>query len=152
MFYVIIALVILYVIVWRNLPVIVYVSNGFKIDKVIGKVGVYTLRAAEKVPIPSYNWREVETGVSIAPFGSFTIGKRTFNIFGQVGFHVYSIPEIKMKGVDVLPTIYNDIPREPIKVIMTNTNPKYPYIVKEGDIIAYLELVRLPSFRLIHFH
>jgi len=144
-------LVLLYFLLRHYLPTIVYITDGYKVQRVVGKVGVYALRASEKVPVPSYNWREVPTGVSIAPFGSIIIRGKIYNLFGQVGCRVYPIPELKMKGVDVLPTIYNNVPREPIKVILTNMNPKYPFIAKEGAVIAYLELIRVPSFKLVTF-
>jgi len=126
-------------------------TDGYTVERVVGKVGVYALKASEKVAIPSYNWREVPTGVAIAPFGSILVRGKVYNLFGQVGCRVYPVPELKMKGVDVLPTIYNSVPREPIKVIMTNMNPKYPFVARDGTVIAYLELIRVPSFKLVHF-
>jgi len=145
-------LVFLYFVLRQYLPIVVYSTSGYTVEKAIGKVGLYTLKAAEKTPVPSYNWREVPTGISIAPFGTFLVRGRVYSLFGQVGFRVYPTSELKMKGVDVLPAVYNSVPREPIKVILTNMNPKYPYIAKEGAVIAYLEFVRIPSFTMVNFN
>lgn len=143
-------LVLTYFLFRENLPVVVYTDRDGMFKKAEGKTGLYELRVARKVPIPSYNWRAVPTNVTIAPFGSFVYRGRQVCLFGNVGCRVYSVPEVKMTGAEVMPYVFNDLPRKPIEVIVTNLNPNRPYIAREGEIIAYLEVFRVPSYHLFH--
>lgn len=131
-------------------PVVVYIDEGHPLQPVKGQVGLYELRASEKVAVPSYNWRVVPTGLMVAPFGTFVWRGHLVSLFGHVGCRVYSTKEIKMKGVDVLPYVYNEVPHRPIELVLTNLNPKYPVIARKGEVIAYLEVFRTPSYHLIH--
>jgi hypothetical protein len=143
-------IVIAYLLFREYLPVFAYVEADTIVVKSVGKMGLYELLASEKVAIPSYNWRTVPTGVTIAPFGSFLFRGRLICLFGNVGCRVYSVPEVKVRGAEVMPYVFNDIPRRPIELIVTNLNPKYPYIARKGEVIAYLEVFRVPSYHLLH--
>jgi len=142
-----IILILIYFIIRNYLPVFI-INDKFKSSYKFGNI--YELRAAEKVPIPSFNWREISTGTYVVPFGSIAIGKKFINIFGKVGCRIYPIPNLKMRGIDT--TLLHFFDREEIKVILTNNNPKYPYIVRKGDVIAYLEIYKLPLFNFIPFN
>ena len=139
-----------YVILRERLPIVVYLEEGGSVVTAVGKTGLYELRASSKVVIPSYNWRIVPTNVTIAPFGDFLYRGHRIALFGNVGCRVYSTPETKMKGAEVMPAVFNALPRKPIEVIVTNLNPKFPYVAREGDIVAYLELFRVPNYHLFH--
>jgi len=141
--------VVAYLLFREHLPVIVYAEAGL-FKKAEGKTGLYELRSSKKVPIPSYNWRVVPTNLIIAPFGSFLFRGRRICLFGNVGCRVYSSPDVKMAGAEVMPYVFNDLPRKPIELIVTNLNPKYPYIARPGEVIAYLELFRVPSYHLFY--
>jgi hypothetical protein len=140
----------LYILLREYAPVVVYVDEGFPLKPVKGQVGLYELRASQKVAVPSYNWRVVPTGVMVAPFGTFVCCGRRVSLFGQVGCRVYSTKEIKMAGVDVLPYVYNEVPHKTIELVLTNLNPKFPVIARKGQVVAYLEVFRTPSYRLVH--
>ena len=139
-----------YMLLREHLPIVVYASADTQVTVAPGKTGLYELRAAQKVVIPSYNWRTVPTNVVVAPVGTFLFRGRRICLFGNVGCRVYPIPEIKMTGADVLPSVHNDLPRKPIEVIVTNLNPKFPYIARKGAVIAYLEVFRIPRYQFVH--
>lgn len=147
---VVIACTVLYMLMREYLPIIVYVEDGGCRVQAVRKTGLYELRASSKVVVPSYNWRIVPTNVTVAPFGSFVVRGHHISLFGSVGCRVYAVPAIKMIGAEVMPAVFNDMPRTPIEVLVTNLNPKFPYIARAGEVIAYLELFRVPSYHLFH--
>lgn len=143
-------ILVLYLAIREHLPIVVYTAAGGMVRRAKNTVGLYELRVAVKTPVPSWQWRAIQTNTTIAPFGTFMFRGRLVSLFGTVGCRVYPVPEIKMKGAEVMPCVFNEIPHKPIEVIVTNLNPKFPYIAREGELIAYIEFFRVPSYHLVH--
>jgi hypothetical protein len=109
---------------------------------------LYVIYATDRVIIPTGQWREIPTGVTLAPFGVVKIGKYTFFPLGRMVCRVYSLPELKLKGLEILPTVYSMVPRKEITLIGTGWNPKSAFVVHAGDPVAYVEFYRVPMIKL----
>lgn len=144
---IVLAIVVLYMIIRLLQPVFVLKKDKSRFILSAGS-SLYTIHATEKVIIPTGQWREIPTGVTLAPFGVVKIGKYTFYPFGRVVYRVYSLPESKLKGLEILPTVYSMVPRKEIALIGTGWNPKNAFVVHEGDPVAYVEFYRVPSVKL----
>ena len=147
MTFIALALLVLYLIARSLQPVLVLRKNKSQFSLLPGS-SLYTIHATEKVIIPTGQWREIPTGITLAPFGVLKLGKYTFYPFGQVVYRVYSLPESKLKGLEILPTVYTMVPRKEVVLIGTGWNPKNAFVVHEGDPVAYVEFYRVPSIKL----
>ena len=147
MTFVLLAIVALYILARLLQPVLVLKKDKSRFAMLTGS-SLYTIHATEKVIIPTGQWREIPTGITLAPFGVVKIGKHVFYPLGRVVYRVYSLPESKLKGLEILPTVYSMIPRKEIMIIGTGWNPKNAFIVHEGDPVAYVEFYRVPLVKL----
>ena len=142
------AIAVVYAVVRSIQPVFVIRKNKSRFTLLSGS-SLYQIHSTEKVIIPTGQWREIPTGVTLAPFGVIKFGKHTFYPFGRLVYRVYTIPESKLKGLEILPTVYSVIPRQEIVIIGTGWNPKSAFVVHEGDPIAYVEFYRVPFVKLL---
>ena len=148
MLIVVCVIVFLYWLVYTLLPVFVTTNNNttVKFLKDKSKQGMYKIYPAERIAIPSYQWREIITNLVIAPFGSFTIGKFSIFLLGRGGYRIVPIYDVCMHGMLVMSTDMNDLPRQPVRFVVYNANPTIPQIARVNEPIAYLEFYRIPSF------
>lgn len=132
-------------------PILIAFRRDFSFCKrptrVYHKAACWDLYANTSVVIPVNQWREIPTGISIAPLFHFYISflNATLAPFGNVAFKIHTRSGLAhKKGLrNHLGIIDGDYRKE--LSIITYNHGKYPVAIKGGDKVAQIEVYRVPS-------
>lgn len=122
-------------------------TSSKKLEKAYHKAACYDIFGIEDIVIPPNQWREIPTGVIIAPWPHIYIPflNITLTPFGNVACKIHTRSGLAAKKGQRahLGIIDNDY-RGPLTIIMFNHN-NYPVRYKPGDKVAQLEFYRVPT-------